>query len=424
MESEPTGKIEPSRLTEPISPIEPNRTIVILSTEPWGKMLLSKMHFALELVKKGNRVYFVNPPRLLQSRALAVPGETLEGGRLTIIHTNTVRGSLFLRHKLFFLYRRLNVRYIRAIRKITGGKIAEVWSFNPNQYVDLRPFDADRCVLMLYDFYRGAHIVEATRTADALISVSQVILDHYKDTAPPKLFIHHGLGLHFADRARWRLSDNELARAGKEGEGKDEVGKGEAGRDPIRVGYTGNLLRAGMNTEIAREIIGNHGEIEFHFWGPHSTVDNNVNSVGDTTPRELLEFVEFLKAKENVFLHGVVDQQELAERLFEMDAFLFLYSPRTEMNGASNSHKLLEYLSTGKVIIATHVSSYAGTDLLEMSDPTEEQRLPAIFDAVIRDPARYNSPEKQIARIRFALDNTYARQVERVQQFITRFTTR
>ena len=74
----------------------------------------------------------------------------------------------------------------------------------------------------------------------------------------------------------------------------------------------------------------------------------------------------------------------------------------------------------GKVIIATHVSSYAGTDLLEMSDPMEEQRLPEIFDAVIRDLAVYNSAERQIGRIRFALDNTYARQVERVQQFITR----
>jgi|GEM_PF-200072 hypothetical protein len=405
---------------------EPNRTIIILSTEPWGKMLLSKMHFALELVKKGSKVYFVNPPRDLPGRALAVAGETMEGGKLTIIHTRTVRGSLFLRHKLFFLYRRLNARYIRAIRKIAGGKIAEVWSFNPNQFVDLRPFGADRSVLMLYDFYRGAHIVEATKTADALISVSQVILDHYKDTAPPKLFIHHGLGHYFADRARRRLGDNEFARAGTgdpveavgTGDpGRAAVGTGDPGTGPIRVGYTGNLLRAGMNTEIAREIISKHAEIEFHFWGPHSMTDNNVNSV-DESPRELLEFVEFLKGQGNVFLHGVVGQQELAARLFEMDAFLFMYSSRTEMNGASNAHKLLEYISTGKAIIATHVSSYAGTDLLEMSEPGEERRLPELFDTVVRELAVYNSPERQIGRIRFALDNTYARQVERVQEFI------
>src|SRR5579863_5871816 len=146
-------------------------TIVILSTETWGKMLLSKMHFAMELVKRGHRVFFVNPPRPLPGKQLVSIGEEMEGGRLTLIHTKEVRGSLFLRHKLFFLYRRLNRRYIRAIQKLVAGKIDEVWSFNPNQYVDLTPFDAERSILLLYDFYRGDHIVRATRTADVLISV-------------------------------------------------------------------------------------------------------------------------------------------------------------------------------------------------------------------------------------------------------------
>ena len=58
-------------------------------------------------------------------------------------------GQPFLRHKLFFLYRRLNGRYIREIRKLVGGKIDEVWSFNPNQYVDLAPFGAERSILFV-----------------------------------------------------------------------------------------------------------------------------------------------------------------------------------------------------------------------------------------------------------------------------------
>jgi hypothetical protein len=380
------------------------RTIVILSTEPWGKMLLSKMHFALELVRRGNKVFFVNPPRPMPGRQLARIAEELEGGNLVLINTNTVWGSLFLRHKLFFLYRRLNRRYIRAIQKLADGKIDEVWSFNPNQYVDLKPFGAERSILMLYDFYRGEHIVHATRSADALISVSQVILDHYRDAPAPKLFLQHGLGSHFADRARKRLESQDFAVTGN--------GK-------IRVGYTGNLLRAGMNTEIARELIAGHPDIEFHFWGPHSLKDNNVNSAPNT-PLELIVFIEFLQRQNNVYLHGIVSQQELSARLFEMDAFLFIYSPKNEMNGASNAHKLLEYISTGKVVISTYVSTYAGTDLLHMSEPAEEQALPAIFDRAIRDLPVHNSAEQHIRRIRFALDNTYARQIDRVQQFITR----
>lgn len=379
------------------------RTIVILSTEPWGKMLLSKMHFALELVRKGNKVFFVNPPRELPGNKLAVIGEVMEGGNLTIIHTNIVRGSLFLRHKLLFLYRLLNRRYVRAIKKLVGSKIDEVWSFNANQYIDLGPFEADKSIVLLYDLYQGAHIFKAIEKADALISVSQVILDHYKDTSPPKLFIQHGLGQHFADKSRQRLRMEDFGIGGTK----------------TRVGYTGNLLRAGMNTAVAIQIIRGHPEIEFHFWGPYSLKDNNVNDAGYSTPSELIDFVEFLRRQENVFLHGVVTQQELAERLFEMDAFLFIYSPRREVNGASNAHKLLEYISTGRVVIATHVSSYAGSDLLVMCDIKEEDRLPEIFDGAIRDLSYHNTRERQIRRIEFALDNTYARQVERVQEFIT-----
>lgn len=380
------------------------RTIVILSTEPWGKMLLSKMHFALELVRKGNRVWFVNPPRQLSGGKLAVIGEKLEGGNLTVIHTNMVRGSLFLRHKLFFLYRMLSRRYVRAVKALVGSKIDEVWSFNPNQYIDLKPFGAKKSIVLLYDLYQGSHVARALEKADALISVSSVILDHYKDTSPPKLFIQHGLGPHFADRSGERLRKEDFDRPG--------IGK-------IKVGYTGNLLRAGMNTDVAMEIIRQHPEIEFHFWGPYSMKDNNVNDVGYSAPAELLSFIEFLQQKENVFLHGVVTQQVLADKLFEMDAFLFIYSPKKEVNGASNAHKLLEYISTGKVVIATHVSSYAGSDLMVMCDSKEEERLPEIFDRTVADLAFHNSKERQIMRIGFALDNTYARQVERVEQFIT-----
>src|SRR5437868_11837462 len=38
------------------------KVIYIISHEKWGKMLLSKHHYAIELAKLGNRVYFVNHP--------------------------------------------------------------------------------------------------------------------------------------------------------------------------------------------------------------------------------------------------------------------------------------------------------------------------------------------------------------------------
>ncbi|HEV2478859.1 MAG TPA: hypothetical protein VGS79_04320 [Puia sp.] len=382
------------------------KTTLILSTEPWGKMLVSKMHYAIALAQKGHKVYFVNPPRKLDGKSLATVVEQKEAGNLTVIDIDETPGSLFLRHKLPFLYPLVTRRYVRAIKKITGTQVDQVWCFNPNLFVDLRVFDARRSILLLYDFYRGSHIFKAAHSADALISISQVIMDFYAATPPPKLLLQHGLGGAFADRAQKKLASGEF----------DSQAPRTGAR--VRIGYVGNLLRTGMNTEIARAVITAHPDAEFHFWGPHSLTGNNVTPADAEIPAELLDFVDFLKGRENVILHGIADQETLAEGLFKMDMFLFMYSPKKEMNAASNAHKLLEYLSTGKVVVSTHVSNYAGTSLLAMCEKEKEEDLPVIFDAVIGDLSRYNHPDEQKRRISFALDNTYVRQTDRILEFV------
>ncbi len=377
-------------------------TILILSTEPWGKMLLSKMHYAIELAGLGNEVYFVNPPRNEQLQQLAAISPVKPSSGVTIIDTKPIAQALFLRHKLFPLYRRwISGRYVKAIRRLIQKPIDEVWCFDPHTYVDLGAFQAKRSVLLIYDFYTGRHVFRAAETADAIVSVSQVILDHYREATPPKLLMQHGLGKHFSTLADQRLQRQHF---------RPQQG------EKIRIGYTGNLLRVGMDTELGRAIIGAHPEIEFHFWGPHSPESNNVSS--GEAPAELLAFIEFLKGQPNVLLHGVKEQSALASAIGEMDAFLFLYSASKDLNGASNSHKLLEYLSTGKPVISTFVSNYAGTGLLEMEDRGKESGLPDLFNRVTGDLAFFNSPEKQEHRIRFALDNTYRRQVSRIGEFI------
>lgn len=379
------------------------KTIVILSTELWGKMLLSKMHYAIELAELGNDVYFVNPPwdtQLTQPAGIS-PVKVHPG--VTIIDTRPVANALFLRHKLPLFYRYwVTGRYINAIRRLIQKPIDEVWCFDPHYYVDLSGFEAKRSVLLLYDFYTGNHVNKAAESADAIVSVSRLILDHYRDATPPRLLMQHGLGKRFATLAEERLERQQFpAQQGEK----------------IRIGYTGNLHRVGMNTELGRTIIGAHPEIEFHFWGPYSTENNNLSSC--EAPSELLAFIEFLKGQPNVFLHGVLEQSALATALAKMDALLFLYSAAKDPNGASNSHKLLEYLSTGKAVISTHVSNYAGTNLLEMVDRQDEDRLPELFALVTANLAIYNAPEKQQQRIRFALDNTYRKQVVRIQEFIS-----
>src|ERR1700754_4018013 len=109
------------------------KTIVILSTEPWGRMLLSKMHYALELAGMGHDVYFVNPPRESQRHDLASISTTEKGDQVTIIDTTPVAKALFLRHKVFPVYRYwVTGRYVKAIRELIGKPIDEVWCFDPH----------------------------------------------------------------------------------------------------------------------------------------------------------------------------------------------------------------------------------------------------------------------------------------------------
>jgi len=357
------------------------------------------MHFANELSSIGHKVYFVNPPWAQDQKELASIKENDINKNITVIDLKAIKGSQFFRYKLHFIYEIISKRYIKAIKELIPGKIDELWCFNPHVYFNLKDFKADRTLLLLYDFYQGKHIFKVANTADAIVSVSSLILDHYKNINIPKLLLQHGLGKHFTDIAKKKSAGQDL-----------KIQQG----DKIKIGYVGNLMREAINTDIAQKLIEQHQEKEFHFWGPNSAENNNLDDYAQVS-----SFINFLNRQKNVFMHGVKDQETLAAEINNMDAFLFLYSAKNDLNKASNSHKILEYLSTGKVIVSTYVSNYAETDLLVMSDPGKDEDLPALFDKVVNNLGNYNSETEQRKRIAFALDNTYIRQIDRIQGFIS-----
>jgi hypothetical protein len=97
-------------------------------------------------------------------------------------------------------------------------------------------------------------------------------------------------------------------------------------------------------------------------------------------------------------------------------AFIVLINNENDFNKGSNSHKIIEYLSTGKVVISSHISSYEKTDLIEMVDEFTNEKFPDLFKKIISNLTYYNSPEQQKKRIEYALDNTYKKQIERIEK--------
>jgi hypothetical protein len=133
---------------------------------------------------------------------------------------------------------------------------------------------------------------------------------------------------------------------------------------------------------------------------------------------ELDAFIQTLMQLSNVVMHGPVPFQELAVALKNMDAFLIGYDVRKDQSRGTNYHKVMEYLSIGKVIISNRIQAYQNTDLVEMVEEEHNQQLPILFQTVIQQLDRYNHPNVVEKRRKFGAEHTYARQLDLIESLI------
>jgi hypothetical protein len=81
----------------------------------------------------------------------------------------------------------------------------------------------------------------------------------------------------------------------------------------------------------------------------------------------------------------------------------------------SSPHKFMEYLASGKTIIATYTDEYNDTrDLLVMSKSNNEYI--DLFKNVIANIHAYNTPYLAQKRKMFASENTYEKQVDKINE--------
>jgi glycosyltransferase involved in cell wall biosynthesis len=226
-----------------------------------------------------------------------------------------------------------------------------------------------------------------------VFSVSNDILRSFREVEVPKLLVDHGLAPAFVSAQ------------------PDSSRKAKA----ARVGYAGNLGRRPLNRDIIRLMVSENPDTEFHFWGPAEA----LASEAEDFKREVKDFVGFLERSSNAILHGKVSSEELAADFQNIDCFVLSYTADPVECDNSNSHKILEYLSTGKVVVSSHVSRYEGRDdLLMMSRQGDDPALPALLRDTLANLDKLNSPSAQQARREFALDNTYEKQVDRIAAFV------
>jgi hypothetical protein len=163
-------------------------------------------------------------------------------------------------------------------------------------------------------------------------------------------------------------------------------------------------------------IVKSHPEIIFDCWGEYQGDSHATN-------KEKLEtdfFIESLKSFSNVKLHGLLNPDNLAKAFLNVDAFLICYDVVMDQSKGTNYHKVMEFISTGKIIISNNITMYNDSpNLIQMVESrTNNLLLPELFSKIMANLDYYNSINYQKERRDFAKNNSYFNQLLLIDQIL------
>ncbi len=350
-----------------------NKSIFIVSPQSWGSRPTSKRHYAEELSKK-YRVYFLNPPKLRLGSFTSTMDEVSDN--LNVIDI-TLGVPLWTKFKIKGLYDFLCRRSIHKVLKQLP-EIDYLWNFDNGTYFTYEELfkNAIKIFHPVDDFFVNLNYEKY----DFGFSVSNDIAA--KIPLKRKMVINHGVqGIAF------RKGENDL---------KIDLRI----KASLIATYVGNLSIPFLDVVTLQKVIISLTDVKFRFIGDYN---------------QETKFISFLRNQKNVELLGKKVGLDMFELLGQSD-ILFLCYKKQKGYYADNSHKVLEYLSTGKVIVSSALSMYKGSDLLLMASENNSDYL-KVFNYGIRHYEELNSTENQSKRRTFALDNTYAQQLVRIEKF-------
>jgi len=367
---------------ESMSSFFKNKVIYIFSPQPWDYLQISKHHYARALAKD-NEVYFVPPP----ANAI-LSNFTIENERKGLyVVRYTIPSPWFLRAKFPAFYKFLLRYFLSRLLRKNIPKADIVFDFGCYRLFDSLDFvSASHKIFFPVDDFGTLQPDE--RGSDIVLTVSEYIQRKFPEGKCH--FINHGLAEEFSKKVNTNTTSWHQ-------------------RGTVKVGCSGNLFIRFLDTETLGALVSRHPTIEFHFFGSQEA----TLSV-DWQRR----WFELLHSKPNVRLRGMLSAQALADAYDDMDIFLLCYKPDYINYHAENSHKVLEYLCAGKVLVSSYLSIYSDTDLFQIAPKDNNHLLLSMFDDVIALLPFYNSGILTTRRREFALRHTYERNILKIGNLI------
>lgn len=360
------------------------KRILLISPQPWDHLPVSKHHYAEEL-GCANAVMFLSPPDFGLPPGAVYRRPTGKTGVDEIRWRPRV--PRILRFHAPTLYGLLIAHEARRLVAWTGGAPDLVWCFDFNTFPDLRAFRAARAIFHPVDPIATRRQARIGATADIVLSVSPEILGSVSREVPEVQaeVVPHGIGTEFLE-----LAEEAATWSGPSG----------------HCGYFGNLDRPGIDVPLLAQVVAANPSVTFNFWGP-------------VAPDGL--FATALGGQPNVRLHGPVAKDELVRQVRGMDAFLLAYREHGAESDLSNSHKILEYFATGRVVVATYMSCHAeAADLLVRTPRGDGAAFPDLFARVMADLATHNADDRMARRKKLAAGHGYGALVQRIGHLLDR----
>lgn len=351
-----------------------NKTILLISPEPWQHLHVSKHHYAIALSKLSNKVFFLNPPS--NTKAKINIQKTAYPNLNIIDYKGFLPGMRFFPN---FIQKRLIKNKFSHIESYCQTKFEIVWSFDNSVFFNFSALPQSVfCISHIVDYSQDFNFKKTAQTADLCLAISTPILEKFKLYNNNSFIINHGFN-------PIKKTTETVALPGK---------------NAIKCLYSGNMDIQYIDWELVHKLIHHFKNVDFIFIG---TWRNKTNQTA------------ILKNK-NCYYMGFLTTPELLMHYESADVLLIFYNQKKFPLQLTNSHKVMEYLSSGKVIVSTWLEDYEKIKILEMTKSQSDfiNRM----ETVVSNIDNYNNVENIEKRKQFALKNTYQKQISRIEEIM------
>ena len=362
-----------------------NKTILLISPEPWGINFVSKHHYSNYLSKE-NKVYFLNPPSGFSKNLF----KGIQCKTEKITESLTVVNYLNLLPRLNELPKiitsNIYQKQAKAIQKEIGiDHFDIVWSFDPNRFFDQAVWKTEKTLYHTVDVHQNKLFEDKIiNSSDVVLSLSESILSKKVDKKID--IIGHGFN---------QPDDNIMQKV-------------IPGNNALKAVYLGNVSNL-LDLKRLKTLSIKFPKIDFIIIGPYR--NSNLSHAG------LNIELDAIKKLPNVYLIGEIPADEIQPYLRSCQINLFIIKHRENIP-LINSHKLMDYFYTGNITLADELLDYKGFDRDIMIQTNTSIDYIKELEIIVKNLSSLNSEELKKKRRTYAIANTYAHKILAIEKLL------